>query len=295
MVDLSVVIVSYNTKRLLLDCLASIKRQTSQIDYEVIVVDNASTDGTVEEVSRRYKDITILRNKKNLGFAAANNQGIRRARGTFILLLNSDTKFVENTLLNMVLWMEKYPKIGVATAKLVNPNGTLQPTGGNFPDLFHVFLWATLLDDIPGISFLFGSYHPHSFWYRGQRQVDWVTGAFLLAQRLVFDKVGLLDEDFFMYGEDVELSLRAKKAGFEIWYNPDSQIIHLGGASSATRSPAILGEFLGLKKIYQKHYPVWQLPILRFLLLTGALVRIPLFGILNRQKAKVYVSALAEI
>lgn len=300
MKDLSIVIVSYNTKKLLASCLESLVDQTREISYEVIVVDNGSTDGTVEELKKQKKEnknLTAIFNKQNVGFAKANNQGIKRAEGRFILLLNSDTKFTKNTLLSMVLFMEKKEKAGVATCKLVNPDGTLQPTGGNFPDLLRVLLWATLLDDIPGISLILGSYHPHAFglWYKGERQVDWVTGAFLLARKEVFDKQGGLDEDFFMYGEDVEFCLRTKKAGWQVWHNPKTSIVHLGGASSETRAPAILGEFRGLKKLYQKHYPAWQLGVLRLFLALGALVRIPLFAIISRQKAKIYVEALAEV
>ncbi|MBI4058739.1 glycosyltransferase family 2 protein [Candidatus Microgenomates bacterium] len=299
MADLSIIIVSYNTKDLLLECLASIKKWTKGISYEVIVVDNASSDGSMAAIRNlKFKiyNLKLIENLDNLGFAAANNQGIKIAKGKYILLLNSDTKLTENSLAKMLDWMEKHSQVGIASCMLKNPDGSVQATGGFFPNLPRLFLWATLLDDIPGVGDLVGSYHPHrdSNFYREERGLDWVTGAFFLIRREVINKVGLLDEDFFLYVEELEYCWRVKKAGWNIAYTPITSIIHYGGASG-TRSGTIYGEIKGLKLLYQKHFPFWQRLILRLLLLIGSLLRIIIFTIARPTRAKIYVGALGKI
>lgn len=302
MVDVSIIIVSYNTKKLLLDCVSSIKKHTKVVAYEVIVVDNASTDGSVaalRDLRIKNHDLRIIENKKNLGFAAANNQGIKKATGRYILLLNSDTKLTEDAISKMVGWMDQHPRVGVATCTLTNAEGSLQATGGSFPTLFKVSLWATFLDDFPLVDDIFGSYHPHtpSFFTRSdffekEHGQDWVTGAFFLVRRKTQKEVGFLDEQFFMYVEEVDYCFRAKKKGWGIWYVPITKIIHLGGAST---KGSILGEFVGLTKFYRKHKSNWQYPILLVLLRLAAFLRIIVFGILGRQKeaVRIYAKALA--
>ena len=145
MADLSIIIVSYNTKKLLLGCIQSIEKHTQGVDYEVIVVDNASTDGSADLVRRlslKKSDVRVIENTINKGFAAANNQGIKIAKGKYILLLNSDTKILENTLLKMISWMDKNEKVGVSTCKLLNADRSIQATGGYFPTLPRIFMWA---------------------------------------------------------------------------------------------------------------------------------------------------------
>lgn len=307
MIDVSVVVVSFNTKELLLECLASVKKHTKRVSYEVIVVDNASTDGTVKAI-KDIRDVQLIRNKKNVGFAKANNQGIKKTKGRYVLLLNSDTALREDSLTKMVMWMDDHKKVGIATCKLVNPDGSTQATGGSFPNLLRVFLWATFLDDLPFVSGLFGSFHPHvsrGVFEKEHRQ-DWVTGAFLLVRKEILEKIGALDEEFFMYVEEVDFCFRAKRAGWQVWYVPATQIVHESGASASGstitflegvrgREGSVLGEFKGLKKFYKKHYPAWQFPALSFLLRLAAFLRIIVFGIFGRQKEawKIYAKALA--
>lgn len=303
MIDLSIIIVSYNTKKLTVNCLRSIRRFAKGISYEVIIVDNGSTDGSVEVIKKlpSYQTtMQLIANKENRGFAAANNQGIKIAQGRYILLLNSDTKLLENTFYEMVSWMDNNPRVGIATCQLINPDGSIQATGGYFPNLGRLFLWATFLDDLPGVAEIFGSFHPHtpSFWtrskfYTNKRELDWVTGAFFLIRKEVVKDVGILDEDFFMYVEELEYCLRAKKQGWKVFFVPKTRVIHYGGASG-TREGTILGEYRGLKTFYSKHYPS-LLIFLRFLLLFASFVRILVFGIMNSRKANLYVKALGEV
>ena len=312
MIDVSIIIVSFNTKKLLLACLESIKRHTEGISFEVVVIDNASDDGSTKGLG---KDVRVIANRKNLGFSRANNQGIKEAKGRYILLLNSDTEFKENTLKKMVDWMDQHPKVGISTCTLLNPDGSIQATGGRFPDLLRMFLWAKFLDDLPGVADLFGSYHPHtpnlfgkSDFYKREHRQDWVTGAFLLTRKEVLNKIGGLDEKFFMYVEEVDLCMRAKKDGWETWYIPATKVVHIGAASGKGekvgfgdrqigKEGGILGEFEGLKRFYKKHYPSWQYPILTLLLKTASVLRIVVFGILGGQKEalRIYAKAFRTI
>lgn len=295
--DVSIIIVSFNTKELLVKCLESIRKHTKGVKYEVIVVDNGSTD----ESTTGIKSITgttgirikIIENKKNLGFAKANNQGAKIAKGRYILFLNSDTELKEDSINKMVGWMDEHPQAGIATCKLANSDKSTQATGGSFPSLWRVFLWVSFLDDLPFVADVFGSYHPHrGGYFDEEHRQDWVTGAFMLIRRKALDAVGYWDEDFFMYGEDLEYCLRAREAGWQVWYTPLTHIIHLG---SKRTERSILGEFAGLAKIYRKHFAFWQYPFLLLLLKIGAFLRIILFGILRgeREALRIYAKALA--
>lgn len=299
--DLSIIIVSFNTKELVLSAINSIKKNTKDINLEIIVVDNASTDGSPEAISN-LGGVKLIRNKNNIGFAGANNQGIRIAKGRYVLLLNSDTIISENLLKEMVLWMDRKSKAGAATCSLKNKDGSIQGTGGFFPTLPRVFSWMTI-QDLPFIDRLIKPFHPaksKSFageteFYKKQRELDWITGAFMLIRKDVFEKAGLFDEDYFMYVEDVDFCYRVKGQNWEIWYLPQWSIIHYGGASGSTRL-SVLSEFEGLKKFYKKYYPKWQYPVLRTLLKIGSLGRIMLFGILEGpDSAKIYARAFREI
>lgn len=301
--DLSVIIINYNTKKITEDCIKSIVRNTQGIDYEIIAVDNASIDGSVESLENLKKKISgliLIRNKQNRGFGPGNNQGIRIAKGEFILLLNTDTLIHDNVLSEIVDWMRKNEKVGVATCALKNQDGSLQGTGGYFPTLFRVFAWMFFLEDIPLLDALIKPFHPvhgQSPFYKGTRQFinereqDWVTGAFLLTRKDVINQVGYFDEDFFMYTEEVDYCYRVKKAGWKVWYLPAWSITHLGGASSTAEFP-ILSEYKGIKLFYEKRMPSWQLPVLRFFLKGGALVRMILFSFLKgKEAAKTYAKA----
>lgn len=299
MLNLSIIIITYNSKGFITECLESIKRYTTGLEYEVIIIDNASTDNSYQLAKKfvfNSHELRVIENSSNLGFAAANNQGMKIARGRYILLLNPDTRLLENSLLKMISFMDKHLDVGISSCKLINSDGSLQPTGGFHPTLWRVFLWSTLLDDVPLISNLFGSYHPHfsSSLYKEVNKIDWVTGAFFLTRREVLDKVGMMDEDFFLYVEELEYCWRTKLKGWEIYYVPITKILHHGGASG-TREETIWREFTGLKILYQKYFSLLHLLLLRLFLFIGSLVRILVFGMINPGKAKLYVNAVKKI
>lgn len=295
--DLSIIIVSFNTKELVLSAINSIKKHTKGITFEIIVVDNASIDGSSEAISK-LEGVKLINNKNNIGFAGANNQGIKKTKGRCILLLNSDTIISNNLLGEMVLWMDEKPEVGIATCSLRNKDASVQGTGGYFPTLPRVFSWMTI-QDLPFVDKIIKPFHParsKSFsketeFYKKPKEMDWITGAFMLIRKDVFNKTGFFDEGYFMYVEDVDFCYRVKKQNWKIWYLPQWSIIHYGGASGSTRL-SVLSEFEGLKRFYKNHYPKWQYPVLRILLKIGSLGRIILFGILEGpDSAKIYAKA----
>ncbi len=335
---LSIIIVNYNTKELLRQCLESIFKNDKRLDFsgqwidpteeeripaEIIIVDNNSTDGSVEfiksltslrvnELRKKKKkkkknslinnrkiSIKLIENKKNLGFAKANNQGIKIARGEYILLLNSDTIIPEGAISQTIYWLSAHPKVGVVSCKLLNRDRTIQPTGGFFPNLANIFTWVFFLDDLPLVNRLIKPFHPHppqfwtkEGWYLKTRELDWVTGAFFLIRKAVIREVGLLRKNFFMYVEEVEWCYRIKKAGWRVFFYDGAKIIHLGGASGKSIT-SIVGEDQGLVKFFSLHKPKWQLPILKAMLKIKNLLRFILFIILGkRERAQAYLKAL---
>jgi GT2 family glycosyltransferase len=299
---LSVIVVSYNTKKLLKQCLDSVFKYTKSINFEVVVIDNASHDGSPAMVEKSFPQVKLIKSKKNLGFAAANNRGIKKARGRYILLLNSDIILRENSIKKMIGWMEKKKKVGISSCQLVHDDGSLQRTGGYFPDLLRIFNWMFFIDDLPFIKELIKPFHPHepqtgwlsSQYFQKQHFQDWVTGAFFLIRKEVVEQIDGLDEKFFMYVEELEFCYRAKKAGWRIAYVPLTKVVHLE-RKSGSQAGALLGEYRGLIYFYQKHKPAWQLFLLKILLKLGALLRVLIFGIImaDREKRKIYAQALA--
>ncbi len=304
--DLSIIIVNFNTKKITRECIESLIKTTKNISYEIIVVDNASDDGSVEALNKlktRNSNLGLILNKKNLGFGKGNNQGLKVAKGRYLLLLNTDTMFSSNVLGEMVSWMDNHEMVGAASCALKNRDGSLQGTGGYFPHLFKIFAWMFFLEDIPLLDRLIRPFHPmhgQSPFYKGEGQFktahekDWLTGAFFLIRKEVVDEIGYIAEDYFMYTEEVDYCYRIKQKGWKIWYLPKWSIVHYGGASSTAEFP-ILSEYKGIKIFYKKHKPSWQTPVLRMFLKSGAFLRIILFGILKgKEAAKTYAKAFKE-
>lgn len=326
--DLSVIIISYNTKKLLKECIDSVLKTTKGIKYEIIVVDNASSDGSVEMVKKYSRmlvsaakrmlkrkkgsaapirdyshnpTLRLVENRANLGFGTANNQAIMKSRGRYILLLNSDTLINDNVLGEMVQWMNDNSKVGIASCALKNKDGSMQGTGGYFPSLPRVFSWMTI-QDLPFVDKLIKPFHPMhkrslfkgASFYSKKKELDWVTGAFFLMRREVYENIGLFDEDYFMYTEEVDYCYRAKKAGWKVYYLPSWSLVHYDAASGKSWS-YVLPEYEGVKLFYNKHYSSWQYPILRLFLKIGALGRMLVFGILEGKEAfKVYAEAFKK-
>ncbi len=283
--DLSVIIVNWNTKKLLENCLTSIYKFTKRVNFEVIVVDNNSTDGSQKMVENKFPKVKLVANKNNLGFAKANNTGFRLAKGKYILLLNSDTYLIENSLQKLVEFAANQENLGGFAPQLLNSDKSIQQSIGFFPNLPQVFFWMSFIDDLP-FGHLLKPYHvDHDSFYKTEQHIDWATGAAFMLPKKVIEKAGELDEKIFMYGEDVEWCYRIKQAGFQIIYGPVTKIVHIGrGSSGRVSTRAFIGEFEGLKYFYSKHKSNPSLQILRILLKIGTLARILLFTILGRKE-----------
>lgn len=299
-INVSVVIVNWNTKKLLENCLKSIVDKVGDIGkvedftYEVIVVDNGSQDGSQKMVTTKFPKVRLLENKENLGFAKANNLGIQVAKGKYVLLLNSDTYMVENSLQKLVRRADETEDIGAVGPMLLNEDRSIQQSVGFFPHLTKVFWWMSFIDDLPFGSFLKPYHVDHDSFYQKHHEVDWITGAAMLIPKRVFERVGVLDEKIFMYGEDVDWCYRAKAAGFKIFYSPTTRLVHIGrGSANKVSQNAILGEYMGLIYFYKKHKSAFSLQVLRSLLKIGAIGRIIVFNLVKkRETAQFYVEAL---
>ena len=295
--QLSIIIVNWNTKKLLHDCLQSIYKFTSGLKFEVVVVDNGSQDGSIDMMKKKFPKTKLILNKENLGFSKANNQGIKIAKGQYIFLLNSDTYLIENSFKKLLTNIKSRSKLGVIAPKLLSKDQTIQQSAVYFPHLPQVFFWMSFLDDLP-IGMLFKPYHiDHDSFYKNGQQIDWVTAAALMIPKKVIDEVGLLDPQIFMYGEEIEWCYRIKKAGYKIYFSPITKIIHIGrGSHQKIPTKAFIGEYEGLMYFYKKYKSRFALQILKLLLKIGALVRIAVFGTLGRKElAKSYVETFKAV
>src|SRR3989344_164823 len=292
--DLSVIIVNWNTKKLLEDCLRSIFKFTKDVGFEIIIVDNGSEDGSQAMVEKKFPQVKLIPNEDNLGFAKANNQGIKIAKVEYVLLLNSDTYLIENSFKKLVEKVDKFDDFGALGPLLLNEDRSIQQSVGYFPDLPQIFWWMTFIDDLSGGTMLKPYHVDHDSFYKSEHEVDWVTGAAFFIPTKVIYKVGLLDEKIFMYGEDFEWCFRIKKSGFKVYFSPVAKIVHIGGGSvNKVRTNAFVGEFRGLVYFYKKYKSHASLQILLFLLKMGTLLRIAAFAIFGRIKtAKSYVEVL---
>jgi len=232
--DVSVIIVNWNTRDLLRGCLRSIYQQTREITYEIFVVDNASHDGSAEMVRSEFPQVHLIANTKNHGFAAANNQGIRWALGRYVLLLNPDTIILDAAIDRCVRYADAHSDVGVVGCQVLEDEGRIQRTGFSFPTPANLFL------TLSGLSRAF----PHSrlrgkpelaLWDRdSEEDVDVISGMFMLVRRKAFEQVGLLDDAYFVYTEEADWCYRISRAGWRRVFTPIAKIIHLDGGSKST-------------------------------------------------------------
>ena len=333
-ITLSIIIVSYNTAKLTSLAINSIldelrENETLLQKTEIVVIDNHSSDNSTSVIKKIISknhgliNCILIENKSNLGFAKANNIGIKKAKGEYILLLNSDAQVTNGALTQLVNSFESHPldgttstlssqkgrldHLGILSATLINPDGSYQAQGGSLPSLFSLFTQMFFLDDLPIIGQLLPTIQETGKAARYKQllehqltnrlfQKGWVAGtAMMIRKQLILD-IGYLDENIFMYGEDIEYCIRAKKHHWDIAIDPLATVFHYGSASSSSQS-AILGEIKGYQYLWAKHQPHWQRRFFKLILLFGILVRICLFGsfFYNKDKLKTYQKALTLI
>lgn len=255
--ELSIIIVNYNTRDLTTQTIESvINTLKSNVDYEIILVDNNSTDGSIEFLESNFSQIKIIKNTCNLGFSKANNTAIKQSKGNYVLLLNSDTIVLENCLEECVTYMEKNKDIGVLGCKLLLENGELDHAcKRGFPKPEASLFYLLKLNRIFPENKKFGQYTMGYLNEDEVNEVDSLTGAFMMLRREIISEVGLLDEDFFMYGEDLDWCFRIKEAGWKVVYYPKAKIIHYKGGSSKKKGFKTIYEFhRAMLLFYNKHY-----------------------------------------
>jgi hypothetical protein len=264
-VELSIIIVSYNTRQTTLNCLDSIVRSLTgaKISHEIVLVDNASTDGTVTAIKAlELENLTLIESKTNVGFGVGNNIGVKKAKGKYILLLNSDTLVLNNGIEKLFQYFKAQKTFNFLGGKLLNKDMSDQPSAGPFYSLPVVF----------GALFLRGDYWALTRYSPSKvRKVDWVSGACILTTKETFNRLGGFDKNIFMYMEEIDLLYRAHKLGYKVGFYPEARFIHLGSVSSGGRTYPIIQVYNGFLYFYKKHRSKFELILLKFLLKLKAL------------------------
>jgi N-acetylglucosaminyl-diphospho-decaprenol L-rhamnosyltransferase len=278
MPDLSVIIVNWNVRDLLRRCLHSILANLPACQLEIIVVDNGSTDGSPEMVRTEFPQVHLMANPDNRGFTAANNQGLAVARGRYVLLLNPDTEVVGDALETLVAFADAHPDVGVVGPQLLNPDGTVQSSRRRFPTLATALLESTWLQPYAPRRLL-ARYYVLDRPDDKVQDVDWVTGAALMARREAVEQVGPLDEGFFMYSEELDWCRRFRAAGWRVVYLPTARVIHYEGKSSEQVLPARHIHFQTSKiRYFRKYHGPAAAEVLRLVLLGNYLWQIGVEG-----------------
>ena len=231
--ELSIIIINYNVKEFLQNLIHSLQKAALKINHEIIVVDNASDDGSVEFIREKFPYIKLIVNQTNLGFSSANNIALQAAKGKFLLLINPDTIVSEDTITKMIEFFDRYPDAGLAGCKILNPDGSLQlACRRSFPGPWTSFCKVTGLSTLFPKSRLFARYNLTYLDENSTYEVDAISGSFMMLKKEVYEKVGGFDEQFFMYGEDLDLCYRIQKNGYKVYYYAGTQIIHYKGEST---------------------------------------------------------------
>jgi GT2 family glycosyltransferase len=279
--DVSVVIVGWNVRDLLRDCLRSIEAQTRR-PHEIVVVDNASRDGSADMVRAEFPAVRLIANPENRGFAAANNQGLAVAGGRHVLLLNPDTLVLDGAIDTMLDWIERRPDVGCVGCQVLESETTVQPTCFRDPGPLNLLLVETGLHRLRFGSRFLGRPH-YAGWDRDdERHVDVVSGMFMLLPRQVIDEVGPLDDAFFVYAEEADWCRRIRAAGYRCAFAPVARIRHRdgGGKSTALMRPRMYVQLQKSKRIYaRKHEGLLGHALARATLLASMLARATVFGV----------------
>jgi len=248
MLDLSIIILSCNNKKVLDECIYSVYTYTQGVSFEVIVTDNGSTDGTQAMLKQKFENVILLDNRANLGFTVANNKGLRIAKGRYSVLLNDDTYLTEDSLSQIVRFMDSDPKIGVCGPRLLNPDGSIQSQGS----ILQRHVWKT----------------------RSPRNVPMVIGACFFIRTSMIEEIGMLDENLFFYNDDIDYCLRARKAGYKVVYYPLSSVYHYGGFSSKGKPnrKLVVEGYRGGLYFCKKYYGALAYHVYRLLLLIYMLI-----------------------
>lgn len=231
--DVSVIIINWNTRDILRDCLRSVYGQTRDVAFEVIVVDNASSDGSAEMVKKEFSQVVLIQNDVNCGFAAANNQGMNIAEGRYALLLNPDTVVLDGAVQKTLVYADRHPDIGIVGCQVWENESTIQRTCFMFPSVWNLFLQESGICRLFPRSHFVGRRQMTGWSRKSERDVDVVSGMFMLVRCEAIQQVGVMDEDYFVYAEETDWCYRFWKAGWRCVFTPNARIIHLDGGSKS--------------------------------------------------------------
>jgi len=270
MIPLSIIIISFNTKEVTKECLFSLHKNLIKypLEHEIIVVDNDSRDGTVEfllGLEKQWDNLHVFLSKKNLGFSKGNNFGLEKSKGKYVLYLNSDAIITDIDFRDLIKLMEIQKDIGALTVKVILPTGEIDPASHRgFPTLWRSFTYFSGLEktffNIPVLNKLFGGYHLVNLNLNNIHEIDVLTGAFLFTKREIVDKIGGFDDDYFAYGEDIEMAFQIKKLGYKIIYYPLWKVLHLKSVSGLKKNDLNIRKktnnyfYDSMKIFYGKHY-----------------------------------------
>ncbi|MBN1341545.1 MAG: glycosyltransferase family 2 protein [Phycisphaerae bacterium] len=278
--DVSVIVVSWNTRALLRECLASVFDRAGPVRFEVIVVDNGSRDGSPDMVSQEFPRVRLIRNDENRGFAAANNQGIAVAGGRYVLLLNSDTTVLDEAIARAVVFSDEHPDTAVVGCRTFLPSGQLQHNCFQFPSLLNLLLSMSRLARRFPRSRFFGRQRLTWWDYDTPREVDAVAGCFMLVRREAIEDVGPMSESYFMYSEDTDWCWRFRRSGWKVMYTPDATIVHVHRGSSSQSSTGMhVLERRSLLLFLEKRSGRMVRATANLMFLTGSLLRLPVLAL----------------
>lgn len=280
MIDVSIVIVNWNTRDITRDCLKSIYAAAGDVSFEIILVDNHSSDDSAAMVAAEFPRVLLIRNAANVGFATANNQGMAVSRGRYVLLLNSDTVVLDGAVAKAVAFADAHPQAGMVGCQTRCPNGDIQYNCYLFPSLLNLALSLTKLQIAFWHRSFFGRYRLGWWDYQSVREVDGVAGCFMLARKTAIEQVGPMAEEYFMYSEDTDWCWRFHRAGWKVLYTPDPVIIHLGGCSSSQAATDMhLMERRSLLMFLEKKSGKLVRWIANVMFCTATLCRVALLGV----------------
>lgn len=293
--DLDISIVNYKTRNLTEKCLKSIFSKRWGIKYQVWIVDNGSGDGSLEYLQRNFSRAAFIKSNKNLGYAGGHNLVLMNLDARYVLLLNSDTEVNKKTLDLMVSFMDDRREVGIASCKVLGYDNEIQPNGGDLPFGLSLIGWLFNLE-------LFGinkpSFHrEESSYYENLHEAGWVSGSFMMVRKEVFEKIGLLNEKYFMYFEDVDFCYRARKAGFKVMINSETSIKHLsGGSSDDPKFRQWLGEYKGLIRFYKNQFGWISALFVKLLIYISVLLRVAAFLLMGKVNySKTYVKTIVSL
>lgn len=264
MIQLSIILVGYGVQGELGECLNSVQQNLKEIRSEIILVWNCGPEDRLEAIRGSFPDVVLIENKENVGFSRGCNQGLKNAKGRYVLFLNPDTIIKDKETLSIAIkYLESNQRVGILGIKLINPNGSVQPSCNNFPTIENLFLDHILR--IRLVSRTIKARFLYRFWYHDElRDVDWILGAFMMMKHTLADELGGFDEDYFLYGEDLDICYRAKQLGAAITFLPSAEVMHKGNQQWDRER---LGRiYHALVLFYRKHYSNRRRSLLEFLI-----------------------------